>query len=61
MRKYERMLWAKKSERLAPTDDKQKLLFNDPAGPTPALLTPVKSEAKERGPQEPKGPQPLDP
>lgn len=62
--KLQRMLWSKKSERLAPADDKQKLLFNDPAGTALAPAAPapaVKGESKSRGPRQAKGPKPLDP
>ncbi|MDB6170303.1 MAG: family transposase [Verrucomicrobia bacterium] len=62
VQKYERMLWAKKSERLTPADQKQGTLFNDPAGVAPAPVPPApKLSASVRGPRLPKGPKPLDP
>lgn len=61
VQKLERMMWARRSERIAPTDDRQNLLFNDPAGQPLGPTAPVKSAAKECGPRGPKGPKPLDP
>lgn len=62
VRKLERMLWARKSERLAPKDERQTSLFSDPAGEAPAPVPPApKPDEKERGPRRPKGPKPLDP
>lgn len=58
--KLQRQLWDKKSERL-PKDDKQAVLFDEPAS-AKAETTPVAPGKKsDRTPRTPKGPQPLDP
>lgn len=63
VQKLQRQLWGKKSERMAPSDDKQKLLFQDPTVQKLAeqAQAALPRSGVERKPRMPKGPKPLDP
>ena len=63
VQKLQRMLWDRKSERMA-GDDKQGVLFNEPAGAKPEAAPAVAQPPTKQSsgtPRAPRGPKPLDP
>ena len=63
VQKLQRMLWDRKSERMA-GDDKQGVLFNEPAGGKPEAAPAVAQPPTRQSsgtPRAPRGPKPLDP
>ena len=61
VQKLQRQLWSRKSERLSPEDEKQKMLFADPTAEQPAESQPTSRSYGPRAPRQTKGPKPLDP
>jgi len=61
VRKLQRQLWEKKSERM-PADDKQGMLFREAAAEKPVATPAATKSVRDPGkPRAPKGPKPLDP